>query len=193
MMRQNDYQLAKSICLSPLPIIVAIGHTSDTSLLDDIARAHAKTPSDAAYILIQAYDHIRQNIQTQHQMIHHNTLRLYEHYLSQLSAWNQKIHLQTQAHIEQYKHRIDSLYKSILDIHPLKLTQQGYGIVRKENGEYLGKDAMPRVGENIEIALYSKKISAHVQNIEKHSWDTRDIEEKNTIANKDMIDTKEVK
>jgi exonuclease VII large subunit len=36
----------------PIPVIIATGHTADTSLLDEIVRYAAKTPSDAAHLII---------------------------------------------------------------------------------------------------------------------------------------------
>lgn len=37
----------------PVPVIVAIGHTPDKFILQDIARYGAKTPTDGAYKLIE--------------------------------------------------------------------------------------------------------------------------------------------
>ncbi|MBP7008065.1 hypothetical protein KBB05_05160 [Patescibacteria group bacterium] len=36
----------------PIPVIIAVGHTNDQYLLDEIAWMSAKTPTDAAYQLI---------------------------------------------------------------------------------------------------------------------------------------------
>ena len=55
MLRWNDQALAKRICLHPVPVIVAIWHTQDTTLIDDVARHSAKTPSDAAYFIRRLY------------------------------------------------------------------------------------------------------------------------------------------
>lgn len=61
--RQDNYDLAKEICLSPLPVIVAIGHTSNTSILDSICHTSAKTPSDSAYRIIHKLESTIINIQ----------------------------------------------------------------------------------------------------------------------------------
>lgn len=57
MLWQNDYDLAKTICLCPIPVVIAVGHTSDISILDSISYAQARTPSEAAALCIQRYQH----------------------------------------------------------------------------------------------------------------------------------------
>ena len=52
-MRQHDPQIAESICRMPLPVMLATGHTADISLLDELVWQVAKTPSDAAYRIIE--------------------------------------------------------------------------------------------------------------------------------------------
>lgn len=55
-MRQDDYEIAKLIAISPVPVVTAIGHTRDTTVLDLTVFHSAKTPSDAAYFFIE---HVR--------------------------------------------------------------------------------------------------------------------------------------
>jgi exonuclease VII large subunit len=69
---QNTIDIAKGICYMQVPVIVAIGHTSDKSILDHICRFSCKTPTDAAYVLIKSYqqyqqelESLRESIQTQ--------------------------------------------------------------------------------------------------------------------------------
>ncbi len=41
----NDYELARSICLSPVPVLTGIGHERDSTVLDEVAHQHFDTPS----------------------------------------------------------------------------------------------------------------------------------------------------
>jgi len=41
----NDYELAKTVCTLPLPVLVGIGHERDHTVLDDIANQPFDTPS----------------------------------------------------------------------------------------------------------------------------------------------------
>jgi exodeoxyribonuclease VII large subunit len=41
----NDYELAKSICMSPVPVLTGIGHERDSTVLDEVAHRSFDTPS----------------------------------------------------------------------------------------------------------------------------------------------------
>ncbi len=48
----NDLLLARAVALSPLPVIVGIGHERDVTALDYIAHTRVKTPTAAAEFLV---------------------------------------------------------------------------------------------------------------------------------------------
>lgn len=48
----DNYDLARTIALFPIPVIVGIGHERDTTVLDDVAAMRVKTPTAAAEFLI---------------------------------------------------------------------------------------------------------------------------------------------
>lgn len=41
----NDYELARHICLSPVPVLTGIGHERDNTILDEVAHQRFDTPS----------------------------------------------------------------------------------------------------------------------------------------------------
>ena len=41
----NDYELARFICLSPVPVLTGIGHERDNTMLDEVAQQRFDTPS----------------------------------------------------------------------------------------------------------------------------------------------------
>ncbi|MEO7335392.1 MAG: exodeoxyribonuclease VII large subunit, partial [Caldimonas sp.] len=41
----NDYELARSICMSPVPVLTGIGHERDSTVLDEVAHQRFDTPS----------------------------------------------------------------------------------------------------------------------------------------------------
>lgn len=48
----DDLQLARNVCLFPLPVVVGIGHERDNCVLDYIAHTRCKTPTAVAEFLI---------------------------------------------------------------------------------------------------------------------------------------------
>lgn len=59
----DDYDLAFHVANFPLPVLVGIGHDRDSTVLDAVAYAHVKTPTDAAQWFImralEALDNLR--------------------------------------------------------------------------------------------------------------------------------------
>lgn len=50
----DDYELAKTIAMFPLPVIVGIGHERDRTVLDEIACVRCKTPTAVAAYLVDS-------------------------------------------------------------------------------------------------------------------------------------------
>ncbi|MFA8449519.1 MAG: exodeoxyribonuclease VII large subunit [Bacteroidales bacterium] len=54
----NNYQLARAVARFPLPIITGIGHTTNISVIDEIAHTRKNTPTDVAdYIIRQTREY----------------------------------------------------------------------------------------------------------------------------------------
>lgn len=49
----NDYKLSRAVARFPLPVISGIGHTTNKSVVDEVAFADAITPTDAADFIIE--------------------------------------------------------------------------------------------------------------------------------------------
>lgn len=48
----NDEDLAREVCLCPLPVITGIGHEPDNTILDEVAARRCDTPSKVAQLLL---------------------------------------------------------------------------------------------------------------------------------------------
>jgi exodeoxyribonuclease VII large subunit len=49
----NDYKLARAVARFPIPVITGIGHTTNISVVDEVAHADCITPTDAADFIVQ--------------------------------------------------------------------------------------------------------------------------------------------
>ena len=59
----NDYEIGRAICNCPVPIWSGIGHSTDKTLIDEVAAKSFKTPSDAAHHVVQITAQILQSYQ----------------------------------------------------------------------------------------------------------------------------------
>lgn len=49
----NDYRLSRAVARFPLPVITGIGHTTNISIVDEVAHADRITPTDAADFIVE--------------------------------------------------------------------------------------------------------------------------------------------
>jgi exodeoxyribonuclease VII large subunit len=49
----NDYKLSRAVARFPLPVITGVGHTTNISVVDEVAYADRITPTDAADFIVQ--------------------------------------------------------------------------------------------------------------------------------------------
>lgn len=56
-LRQNDENIVRGVCYMPVPVFVAVWHSSDMYLLDKAAKVSCKTPTDAAYLILREYEY----------------------------------------------------------------------------------------------------------------------------------------
>ena len=134
--RQNDLAIAKGVCQMPVPVVVAIGHTPDKFVLHDLAWYAAKTPTDAAYRIIEL-------LQERDDAIQHTYSELQESAEDRLYTFRQQIDLRNSniaQKLTRFLHdtrlRIDGRYATICAISPQKMLQSGYALLL-QNGEYL--------------------------------------------------------
>jgi exodeoxyribonuclease VII large subunit len=65
----NDEGLARTAAASELPLISAIGHETDFTILDFVADLRAPTPSAAAELVIQSKQHLEETLETLHRRL----------------------------------------------------------------------------------------------------------------------------
>ncbi len=168
MIRQNDLGIATEVCRMPVPVIVAIGHTQDRFILQDLAWYGAKTPTDAAYKLIELLSEWDNALE----MLYEEIVEMCD---EKISALRESIDLryeniQSKAgqFLKDIRQQIDSRYSTISAVSPEKLLQQGYAIVLHD-GSYITKEQadLLKIGDIINVKLYDKEFTVEIKKKKK--------------------------
>jgi exodeoxyribonuclease VII large subunit len=151
----NDEEVVRTVYASPIPLIAAIGHERDVTLVDFAADVRASTPSNAAELLVPHYEEMIQ-------MIDHWMYQLSQEVALRCSSTSQRsnalieklarvIHEpvrqfgfieqslllaveRVQSRTTREQQRLSGWAQLMENIHPTRLLEKGYTITRDEQG-----------------------------------------------------------
>lgn len=160
----NDIHIAKWICYMPIPVMVAVGHTSDQFLLDEIASYSAKTPTDAAYEIINLYDWYKTSIDSIYNQIIQFSQQKFIDYASKVNYLYQEIQNWSMQKLQGYELAIQNYYDFIMNSRPEKMLQSGYALLYDEEAKLLKRDAIIDLQEweLVELKIYNRKIIVEI-------------------------------
>ena len=104
----NDLKLSVQVCNFPIPVMSAVGHTVDQSILDMVSKYPCKTPSEAAQILIDIYQEFQDNLDSDFEYINNCVQDFSDKYKQELKFISKNLPLQVTNKIRIYKQRLES-------------------------------------------------------------------------------------
>lgn len=164
---QNDQAIAKAICRLPIPVLLATGHTSDRSILDEIVWHAAKTPSDAAHLLLEGLEHMHVRLNTIDVQIEQQISARLLWYTERIEYWYAQINANSDYIRARVTQQIDSWRSAIQLVSPKQQWDRGYALVTDEQKEMLSKAKLERLvwGDTLRIYLYEYEIEVEVKQI----------------------------
>src|SRR5699024_8201289 len=154
----NNYQLAKSIAIFPLPVLTGIGHSTNETVSEMVAYKSAITPSELADFLIQHFHAFSLAVEESQKKIGQVTSTLFREERSVLSALLQTLQWKSLTRFSQERAQVErqvtllnfacknlfsvekqniKLYrKTVETADPIYVLNRGFSIVRK-NGKII--------------------------------------------------------
>ena len=131
----NDETLVRALATSRMPIIAAVGHEIDSTLVDFVADKRASTPTGAAELATVDRREIENEFayasMNMEQALYKNLKAKNE----EISSLDEELHECMRDKISNIKEDIDNLQKRLELINPLNVLKRGYSIVMNEKGE----------------------------------------------------------
>ena len=186
----NERMVAQAVFDCTVPIISAVGHETDTTIIDYVADLRAPTPSAAAELavfdvqlvekwLMDYGTQMRRQLelklnQMRTRLMHDEEKLRYlnpraklkenEKRLDELGA---ALERRMQATLEQKRHTLALLSGRLDGMSPLKKLAQGYSYVEDAGGHALTDADTVQIGEALSIHLYRGSLKAAVTEIRK--------------------------
>lgn len=164
----NSEIIARSAFKCPKPLVSAIGHETDFTILDFVADVRAPTPSAAAELVVS-------DIKEKHLIFKHQSMKLNTLMNSHILKFKNQLQFKQNFFLNNMKNSINefkyelSLKKAILEkLNPNKILKAGYAKVSKYD-KLSGKDCtitsvnQVAVGDIIEINFYDGKVKGEIK------------------------------
>lgn len=184
----NEEKVAYSIFRSPVPIVSAVGHETDTTISDLVADIRAPTPSAAAEIVVpnihDIYNHISIINEKLQNLVFDFTYLLNEN-ISNISLRHQrvipdfdslKIRLGESINLldtfckhkfQVFSEKLTGIQSKLYSLSPDNTLRRGYAIVQGPEKKIISDIKQISTGNNIDIILRKGKFSAIVDKINK--------------------------
>ncbi len=179
----NNYALAKSIAIFPIPVLTGIGHSTNETVSEMVSYKNAITPSELADFLIQKFHNFAVPLdQAQERLINSSTTKFVHeqeglHRLAQQLSWSagnlltaehhriqmlsQRLHLFSQQFLKEQYASLVHIQKIVKMADPHLLLERGFSITLI-NGKALRSTEQVREGDQVETILFEGKITSTI-------------------------------
>lgn len=181
----NDEQLAYAVFNSRIPVISAVGHEVDFTIVDFVSDLRAPTPSAAAEICVPVYSELTEALNTVRSTLNGaamqriDMLKLNLMLTSETSALSDPSSIFTdrirrindsavnmkralERHFGELCSKHETRTEKLMALNPNAVLSRGYAIVKSENGKYLRSISDADVNDRVEIILSDGKLNARI-------------------------------
>ena len=130
----NDETLVRAIAKSKMPVIAAVGHEIDVTLVDYVADKRASTPTGAAELATVDMREIQQKFQYSIDTMKNSILKNLEDEKEEVAELKEELNEAIQELIEDLKHDLSNRQSQLEILNPKKILKRGYSISLDEKG-----------------------------------------------------------
>lgn len=131
----NDEALVRAIAKSKMPVIAAVGHEIDITLVDYVADKRASTPTGAAELATVDMREIQQKFQYAIDTMKSSVVQCLEDMKEEVSEAKQELNESIKELIEDLKRDIANRQSQLEMINPKQIFKRGYSISLNEKGQ----------------------------------------------------------
>lgn len=186
----NDEQLVRTLATSKVPIIAAIGHEIDFTLVDYVSDKRASTPTAAAELAtpdqkeiyeILNISSIRLNNSLKQKLVSLkekfellksrpffvSPSSIYEDKLTKIKDYQNRLYLSFKSQFNYLENSLQVLKKTLYALSPFNVLERGYTILENSDGEIISSVDKVMVNDNVLAHLKDGIINLEVKKKEK--------------------------
>lgn len=181
----NDESLARKVIVSEIPIISAVGHETDFTILDFVSDKRAATPSHAAEIVVVKYDALINLIEQLYNKSEYylndrttkyksrvnaceinmkNFGKIFDLYRSRIFNFEYNLSNNIKNRVMENLNKVKLLEAKLDLLNPSYILEKGYAIITKDNKVVSSANAIS-IGDNLNIKLKDGAIDSSVNEV----------------------------
>lgn len=181
----NDESLARKVIVSEIPIISAVGHETDFTILDFVSDKRAATPSHAAEIAVVKYDALINLIEQLYNKSDYylndrttkyksrvnaceinmkNFGKIFDLYRSRIFNFEYNLSNNIKNRVMENLNKVKLLEAKLDLLNPSYILEKGYAIITKDNKVVSSANAIS-IGDNLNIKLKDGAIDSSVNEV----------------------------
>ncbi len=190
----NEREVAQAVFDCSVPIISAVGHETDTTIIDYVSDLRAPTPSAAAELAVADFRLLLRRLEDEKDALDQGMHRVIQRYRQQASSYEMQLrYLNPTYKIRQHRQyaisleeRLQERMQSVLKakrhalqiyiermegLSPLQKLNSGYAYVENSQGKHITGICQMQVGEELYIRLKDGFANATVNRLGKENGD----------------------
>ena len=162
----NDEILVRAIANSKMPVIAAVGHEIDSTLVDFVADKRASTPTGAAELATVDYREIEQKFDDAIETMNLALLNKVKEMKDDVSSLQEELDESIKEYIEDNKTLIKSYDDRLEALSPLRVLNRGFSITEDSKGKVIKSIDAIKKGDSITTRVADGTITSTVEKVE---------------------------
>ena len=163
----NDEKLVRAIANSKMPVIAAVGHEIDSTLVDFVADKRASTPTGAAELATVDRREIEQKFEYALQDMGNSLLEKVNKMKEDLGSLEEELDESIHNYLEENEKLLKSYSDRLEALSPLKVLERGFSITQNKDGKVITSIKDTIVGDSVVTILKDGAIISTVEKVEE--------------------------
>lgn len=161
----NDEKLVRAIANSKIPVIAAVGHEIDSTLVDYVADKRASTPTGAAELATIDRREIELHFQDALEEMENSIREQISEEQENLADTKEELKRLLRDKVEILKQKITLRSEQLVSLSPKGILKRGYSITLDSNGKPITKASSQKIGNKIKTIYYEGESVSTIEEI----------------------------
>ena len=163
----NDEELVRVISKSKMPVISAVGHEADFTLVDFVADKRASTPTGAAEIATIDIREIRQKLSYSLEEMEKAISNIVDDMEQKVSFYKDKMNTSINHIIDVYERHIKHQKEQLNAYNPSLILKRGYSVMTNDQGQVIKSIKQVKRNDKVRTILSDGEVQSSIDEIKE--------------------------